>query len=116
MRSGEAGIDRNDEYYRPRYEEIPDKQFAQETFRPIPALVSRKRIHGHGMWKPYHSGEYDKETYELVQNMWDHEHCSVCNYKILQDHTCWLNNNAARILCNECHDFFHVCPATDLPR
>jgi len=106
MRSGEADIDRNHEYYRSMYEEIPDKQFLQKIFRPIPALVSRKLINGHRMWKPYRGGEYDTDAYELVQDMWDHEHCSICNFKIFTDHTYWLNNNGVRLLCDECHDYF----------
>jgi hypothetical protein len=106
MRSGEADIDRNQEYYRSLYEEILDKQFLQNIFRPIPALVSKKRINGPRMWKPYQGGEYDPDAYELVQNMWDHEHCSICNFTILTDHTYWLNDNGVRLLCDECHDYF----------
>ena len=106
MRTGEADIDRNDEYYRSRYEEILDKQFQQTIFRPIPALVSRKLINGHRMWKPYNDEKYDSDAYELIQDMWDHEHCSICNFKILLDHTYWLNKNGVRLLCDECHDYF----------
>ena len=106
MRSGESSIDRNHEYYRTRFDEIIDKSFIKKVFSPFPALVSKSPFDGHRMWKPYYGGEYNKELYDLIDGVWDHEHCSICDYKILDNHTYWANINLVRLLCDECHDFF----------
>lgn len=106
MRSGDSSIDRNHDYYRIRYDEILDKVFVKKLFNPFPALVSRFPVNGHRMWKPYYGGDYDKNEYDLIDGMWDHEHCSICDFKIIDGHTYWTNANLVRLLCDECYKYF----------
>jgi hypothetical protein len=106
MRTGDPKLNRNDAYYNSRFAEIVDKIFTLETFHPYPALVSKVPVNGHRMWKPYYGGDYDKEQYDPVEGMWDHEHCSLCDFKIEDGHSYWTNGNRVRLLCDECHDFF----------
>jgi hypothetical protein len=105
-RSGGRTIDRNDEYYRRTWEETIDKTFSKTIFLPYPALVRKELVNGHRDWKPYYGGNYDKEKYELVKDMWDHEHCSICNFKITEGTTYWHNEGRIRLLCDECYDYY----------
>ena len=105
-RTGESYIDRSDKYYKRTWDEIVDKTFSQSIFHSYPALVCKELVNGHRMWKPYDGKEYDKDKYDLVKDIWDHEHCSICNFKILDGHTYWFNKKRIRILCDECHDYF----------
>jgi hypothetical protein len=106
MRSGDPTINRHDDYYRSRFTEIVDKNFAVETFHAYPALVSKEPVNGHRMWSPYYGGDYDKEKFDMVDGMWDHEHCSICESKIRDDNSYWSNGKRVRLLCDECHDYF----------
>lgn len=105
-RSGDPTIDRKNDYYRRVWEETIDKTFAQTIFIPYPALVRRELVNGHRNWKPYYGGEYNKEKYDLVKDMWDHEHCSICNFKITEGKTYWSNKDRIRLLCDECFDYY----------
>jgi hypothetical protein len=105
-RSGDRAIDRNDAYYRRTWEDILDKTLCQTVFQPSPALVQKELVNGHRMWQPYEGGDYDKEKFDLVEDMWDHEHCSICNFRIVAGNTYWFNQGRVRLLCDECHDHF----------
>ncbi len=84
--------------------------FSKVTFRPLPALWSRQKR----SWSPYYGGEYDKEKYDLVEGMWNHEHCELCFSKIKDGDTYWASKSDYQILCEECHnDFIRRHP--DLP-
>jgi hypothetical protein len=104
-RSGDSSIDRKDEYYREEFEGISDREFSQSTFRACPALVSKVLMNGQRMWKPYYGGEFDRNQFDIVEGMWDHEHCSVCNFKITGGYSYWENKNRIKLLCDECHDY-----------
>jgi len=106
MRSGDPAINRNDASYRSRFTEIVDKHFTKETDHAYPALVSKVPVNGHRLWKPYDGGDYDKEQFDIVHGVRDQEHCSICDFKIRDEHTCWTNENRACLLCDECHDVF----------
>ena len=106
MRSGNPSIDRNDKYYRDEVEDIFDKEFSKAIFHPYPALVSKKPVNGHRMWKAHYGGEYDKQEFELIEGMWDHEHCSVCRFKITDGYSYWENKNKIKLLCDECYEFY----------
>lgn len=106
MRSGETDIDRNHEYYRTTYDEIKDKEFTPFIFTSIPALRLKDPVDKHRMVKPYKGGDYDKKKYDLIEGMWDHEHCCICFFKILPGYTYWSNADEIDLLCDECHDFF----------
>jgi hypothetical protein len=105
-RSGDPAIDRKNNYYTKVWEETIDKTFAQLVFFPFPALMNKELVNGNRNWKPYYGGEYDKEKFDLVKDMWDHEHCSICNFKITEGNTYWSNTNRIRLLCDECHDYY----------
>ena len=105
-RSGESGIDRSQEYYSRTWNDTVDRVFTQTVFHSYPALVSKERVNGYRKWEPYSGGEYDKEKCELVEGMWNHEHCSICSFGIVDDHTYWVNAGRISILCDECHDYY----------
>lgn len=106
MRSGDPTINRGSDYSQSRFNEIVDKTFTHETFHAYPALVSKAPVNGHRMWSPYYGGDYDKEKFDLVEGMWDHEHCSICDFKIKDGHSYWSNLKRIRLLCDECYDYF----------
>jgi hypothetical protein len=106
QRSGDRSLDREHDYYRQPFDEIIDKEFHNYSFHSYPALVSRKLINQHRMWKPYNGGQFDEEQFELVEGLWDHEHCSICNYKIENGHSYWANENRVQILCDECYEHY----------
>ena len=106
MRSGEPDINRNDNYYRSGFNEITDKYFVQETFRNYPALVAKEGVNGARKWTPYYGGDYDKDKFDVVNDMWDHEHCSLCFFTIKDGYTYWSNKRQVNMLCDECYDAF----------
>ena len=108
IRSGDSTLDRNDIYFRKTFDEIIDKQFFHCFFHSYPALVSKDLIKGHRMWRPYYGGNFDKNKYDLVEDMWDHEHCSICNCKIIDGQSYWANDQRVSILCGECHEYFII--------
>ena len=83
-----------------------DKDFDQVDFSSSPALISKKLVKGHRMWKAYKGGNYNQEEFDLVEGLWDHEHCSLCEFKIMDGHTYWHNEDRIQLLCDECHDHF----------
>ena len=106
MRSGDRSLDRNEPYCRDEFEEISDREFSQTVFHPYPALVSKAPVNGHRMWKAHYGGDYNKEKYDLVKGKWDHEHCSICRFKIIDGYSYWENKNKVKLLCDECYDFY----------
>lgn len=106
MRSGDADLDRTDDYYRSRFQEIIDKDFDQVVFSNFPGLISKKLVNGHRMWKPYKGGNYTQEEFDLIEDMWDHEHCSLCDFKIMDGHTYWHNADGIELICDECREHF----------
>jgi hypothetical protein len=106
MRSGDPTINRDGEYSRSKFAEIVDKAFTHLCFHVYPAIVSKVPVNGHRMWSPYYGGDYDKGKFDVVEGMWDHEHCSICWFKIKEGHSYWSNEKRVCLLCDECYDFF----------
>ncbi|MGA2177012.1 MAG: hypothetical protein ABSH38_18715 [Verrucomicrobiota bacterium] len=106
MKSGDYSISRDDEYYRKAFAQIRDRHFEQRTFSSRPALVAKEPLNGHRMWKDYHGEQYDKSEFDLVEGMWDHEHCSVCWFTIKDGYTYWENDRRIKLLCDACHEAF----------
>lgn len=104
--SGYTEISREDDYYKSKWEQILDKKFAQTVFSPYPALVRKEHVNGHRNWMPYNGGGFDESKYEIVEEMWDHEHCSICDYKIREGNTYWFNKDRIRLLCDECYKYY----------
>jgi hypothetical protein len=104
MKSGDYSISRDDEYYRNEFAEITDRQFSQRTFSSHAALVAKEPVNGHQVWSDYHGEPYDTSKYDLVEGMWDHEHCSVCLFSIKDGYTYWENRDRIKLLCDACHE------------
>jgi len=101
MRSGHpSGMDYNYFATQIQFDYIDDKQFRQIVFQSQPALFNKKE----GVCQAYNGGEYDKTKFDLVDGMWDHEHCDICGFSIREDYTCWVNTNNVNMLCDECYD------------
>jgi hypothetical protein len=106
MKSGDFSISRDDDYHRKAFAEIRRRDFQQVTFSTRPALVAREPVNGHRMWKDYHGEPYDESKFDLVEGMWDHEHCSVCWFSIQDKHTYWQNEGRIQLLCDACYEAF----------
>ena len=106
MRSGDYSISYDDEFYRNEFARIMDRHFEQRSFSIRSALVSKQPVNGNRIIKDYHGGDYDKSIFDLVENMWDHEHCSVCYFKIKDGYTYWENKDGIILLCDACYEAF----------
>jgi hypothetical protein len=89
MKSGDFSISRDDENYRKTFACIRDRHFTQHTFSSRAALVAKEPVNGHRMWQEYRGEPYDKSKFDLVEGMWDHEHCSACWFTIKDGYTYW---------------------------
>ena len=100
MRSGDPSrMDYNKSFSQLECDELYVKEFRQIVFHPLPALVHKNK----GGFRAYTGGEYDEEEYDVIDGMWDHEHCDICNFSIEEDYTYWVNSDN-NILCDECYD------------
>jgi hypothetical protein len=68
------------------------------------ALVAKEQVNGYRMSKDYHGEPYDETKFDLVEGMWDHEHCSVCWFRITDGYTYWENTKRIKLLCDACHE------------
>jgi hypothetical protein len=104
MKSGDYSISHDEKYYRKEFSEISDRNFEQRTFSPRPALRAKEPVDGPRMWQDYLGQTYDKSKFELVEGMWDHEHCSVCWFTIKEGYTYWENADRKERLCDLCYE------------
>ena len=104
MKSGDPTLSRNDDYSRGEFVRLRGHPFTQRTFHPQPALLAREPVNGHRLWQNYHGGPFDATQFELVEAMWDHEHCAVCFFSIQDGHTFWSDEGGVTLLCDACHD------------
>jgi hypothetical protein len=81
------------------------RDFKRATFKPIPALVSRGN---RGSWTRYYGQAFDDTEWELVPDMWDHEHCELCFAHIEPGMTYWNSRNDT-FLCDRCYDHYLAC-------
>ena len=119
-----SGYDKYDgiwgnEYYDDQFGEISDRAFTQKTFVPSAALVSigavspeelpehnKARFYEDGTAQvPYEGQPYDPAKFRLVSVKWEHEHCAVCCFDIMEHHTFWQNSRG-QILCDACHGHY----------
>ena len=68
-------------------------------------MVKKDPVNGHRMWTPFDAATFSKEEYDVVEGMWDHEHCAVCGERIESGNLYWLNSQNF-ILCPACHEVF----------
>ena len=106
MKSGDYSISRTDEAITKAFAEIRDRHFEQRTFSSRPALVAKQTVNGYRESKDYHGGPYDSAKYDLVQGVWDHDHCSVCFFSIKDGYTYWENHKRIILLCDACYEEF----------
>jgi len=106
MKSGDYSVSRTGEEMAGAFAAIRDRHFEQRTFSARPALVARQLINGHRQSKDYHGGPYDASLYDMVPGMWDHDHCSVCFFRIEEGFTYWENHRRIILLCNACYEVF----------
>lgn len=100
MKSGDYSISRDDEYHRKEFAEIKDRNFVQRTFASHPAIVAKDGR----QWTEYHGEPYDSSKFDVVEGMWDHEHCSVCFFTVKDGYTYWENGQQIKILCDACYE------------
>jgi|GEM_PF-3913907 len=67
----------------------PERDFTRRSFVCAPAMVKKELVNGHRTWSPYDPSKFSKEEYDLVEGMWDHEHCAVCWQKIQAGDPYW---------------------------
>jgi hypothetical protein len=106
MKSGDYSISHNDDFFRREFSQISDRNFTQRLFLSQPALVAKQPVNGHRAWREYKGEPYDKSEFDLVEGMWDHEHCAICFFTISDGFTYWENNRRIKLLCDACHEAF----------
>ena len=110
MKSGEFSVSRDGDYYRKEFAEIADRAFVQRTFVSHSALVAKKPVDRNRMWADYHGQAYDESEFDLVEGMWDHDHCSICLFKITDGFTYWEKSDRIKLLCDACYEAFTNIP------
>jgi len=106
LKSGDYSVIRDNENFRKAFAEIRNRHFEQRAFSSRPALVAKEPAEGLRMWKDFHGEPYDGSKFELVEGMWDHDHCSVCWFSIKDGYTYWEDDNRVKLLCDACHEAF----------
>jgi hypothetical protein len=106
MKSGDFSVARDDEYHRKEFAQIFDRQFVQQTFASHAALLAKEPVNNHRILQDYHGEPYDASKFDLVEEGWDHEHCSVCFFTVKDGHTYWENGDRIKLLCDACYETF----------
>jgi hypothetical protein len=83
----------------------PKRDFMERVFKPVAAMVKKEPVHGHRMWMPFDEATFSTEKYDLIEGMWDHEHCAICWERIEEGNAYWMNSQNF-ILCPTCHGKF----------
>ncbi len=104
MKSGDLDIPFNEASFQKAIQGIRDLNFTQRTFHPKAALIAKELVNGSRLCKEYKGGDFDQNEFEKKDAFWDHEHCAICWFKILDGHTYWQNQGAVTILCDACHE------------
>jgi hypothetical protein len=110
MKSGDFSVPRDGDYYRKEFADIVDRAFVQRTFASHAALVAKKPVNGHRMSADYQGQAYDELEFDLVEGMWDHDHCGLRGFKITDGFTYWENSGRVKLLCDACYEAFTKNP------
>ena len=92
--------------YDEQFSQITDFDFVGRTFHSYPSLRSIEPQNGWFKSKPYKGESYDEAKVILVEGGWNHEHCSFCWEKILDEVPYWANTNEVIILCENCFNHY----------
>jgi hypothetical protein len=91
------------EFLRRKLERIHNSEWHFATWERRPALVARAG----GRMRLYTGQDYDAAEYELVEGVWDHDHCEICNATIsndnYKDEIRDAYTNSKNWLCPACH-------------
>lgn len=112
MKSGDFSVSRDEDYYRKEFAEILDRAFVRRTFASRAALVAKKPVNGNRTWADYQGQAYDESQFDLVEGMWDHDHCNVCFFSITDGFTYWENADRIKLLCDACYEALIEAPTT----
>jgi hypothetical protein len=93
------------EYYQVSLRNLRTREFAQHTFTRRPALVARSAVTGYSGCVDYRGQPFDKDTYDLVPDRWDHDTCTVCRFRIEPGHSYWEDADSVWLLCDQCHAY-----------
>ena len=94
--------------------------FARRVFTTYPSLWAKSPLSNNELppdsrdeeteWhasKPYNGEPFDPEEWELRDGGWDHEHCNVCYFKIIDGVSYWPNIDPVKggqvDLCEACY-------------
>ena len=88
MKSGDYSFSHENEYHRKEFSRISNRIFTQKTFSSQHALFAREAPR---FWREFRGEQYDPAKFELVRRGWDHEHCTICCFKIEDGFTYWEN-------------------------
>ncbi len=71
MKSGEFNIEISEDHFRAAIADILDRNFVQRIFHPRPALIAKKPVSGHRMWKEHKGEAFDPNEFEKVDGYWE---------------------------------------------
>jgi hypothetical protein len=104
MKSGQFDAEVSREYFHAAIADIHNHEFVQRTFHPRPALIVKELVNGHRMSKEFKGEIFDPNKFDKVEGHWDHEHCSICWFKIVEGYTYWENKDSVKLLCDACYE------------
>jgi hypothetical protein len=103
-RTGQKIDDYSSEYYQSVLQHIVDFEFVNKEFALAPALYTQ--LENGRKWEQYRGQSYQQDGSQwIVPDGWDHEHCSVCYWRISPGDSYWENTGHVVLLCDECYEF-----------
>jgi hypothetical protein len=103
-RTGQKIDDYSSEYYQSVLQHIVDFKFVNREFALAPALYTQ--LENGRKWEQYRGQSYQQDGSQwIVPDDWDHEHCSVCYWRIAPGDSYWENTGHVVLLCDECYEF-----------
>jgi hypothetical protein len=103
-RTGQRIDNYSSEYYQSVLRYIVDFDFVHRVYDLAPALYTQTE--SGKKWERYQGQQYVRDdTQWIVPDGWDHEHCSVCGWRIGPGDSYWENAGGIILLCDECHEF-----------
>jgi hypothetical protein len=78
----------------------------RETWKPSPALIDKTG----GSVRTYHGQKFDPKHFDLVDNGWTHDHCSICWWSLHESDDpevgVGYRTQSGHWLCSECYGRF----------